>query len=198
MDERIKELRKKLKLTQQTFADKLSIKRGAVANYEIGRNIPADSVIALICREFNVNEDWLRTGTGEMFIKPDTFSLDNYMKSREATEWEVEFVKAYFDLDVPTRRKLMKHFRERLLNVPFEYDLSDSAAQNPEQPLISGDKNIEESPGISQPGGGFSRADFDAMTPEEIADIIRNQRELEKNKQARKVVPAGTDQAVDG
>ena len=36
------------------------------------------------------------------------------------------------------------------------------------------------------------------MTPEEIADIIREQRELEKNKQAHKVVPAGTDQAVDG
>ena len=35
----------------------------------MGRNIPIDSVISLICREFNVNEHWLRDGTGEMFIK---------------------------------------------------------------------------------------------------------------------------------
>lgn len=64
---RIKELRKKLGLTQQEFADRIGIKRGGVANYEIGRNEPSDSVISLICREFKINEDWLRTGEGEMF-----------------------------------------------------------------------------------------------------------------------------------
>lgn len=58
-------------MTQQKFADRLHIKRGAVANYEIGRNIPTDSVIALICREFKVNEQWLRTGEGEMFLPTD-------------------------------------------------------------------------------------------------------------------------------
>lgn len=67
MNERIKELRKTLKLTQQEFADRLNIKRGAIANYEVGRNEPIDAVISLICKEFNVNEEWLRDGTGEMF-----------------------------------------------------------------------------------------------------------------------------------
>lgn len=67
MNDRIKELRKSLGLTQQEFADKLNIKRGAIANYEVGRNIPIDAVISLICKEFNVNEEWLRTGEGEMF-----------------------------------------------------------------------------------------------------------------------------------
>lgn len=66
MNERIKELRKTLKLTQQEFADRLNIKRGAIANYEVGRNEPIDAVISLICKEFNVNEEWLRDGTGEM------------------------------------------------------------------------------------------------------------------------------------
>ena len=68
MHERIKKLRKILDLTQQEFADRIGIKRNTIANYETGRNEPVDSVIALICREFNVNEDWLRDGTGEMFI----------------------------------------------------------------------------------------------------------------------------------
>ena len=69
MKDRIKKIRKALDLTQQEFADRIGVKRGGIANYEIGRNEPTDSVISLICREFNVNEDWLRTGEGEMFIK---------------------------------------------------------------------------------------------------------------------------------
>lgn len=69
MHERIRKLRKTLNLTQQEFADSLNIKRGAIANYEIGRNEPIDAVISLICREYNVNEEWLRNGEGEMFIQ---------------------------------------------------------------------------------------------------------------------------------
>lgn len=69
MTERIKALRKALSLTQQEMADRIGIKRNTIANYETGRNAPVDSVLALICREFNVNEQWLKTGKGEMFIK---------------------------------------------------------------------------------------------------------------------------------
>lgn len=68
MYERLKKLRKTLDLTQQEFADRIGIKRNTLSTYESGRNIPIDAVIALICREFNVNEHWLRDGTGEMFI----------------------------------------------------------------------------------------------------------------------------------
>ena len=75
MNERIKELRKALKLTQQEFADRLNIKRGAIANYEVGRNEPIDAVISLICKEFNVNEEWLRDGTGEMFRAEEENSI---------------------------------------------------------------------------------------------------------------------------
>ena len=75
MNERIKELRKALKLTQQEFADRLNIKRGAIANYEVGRNEPIDAVISLICKEFNVNEEWLRNGTGEMFRSEEENSI---------------------------------------------------------------------------------------------------------------------------
>ncbi len=68
MGERIKILRKKLGLTQQEFAEKLSIKRNTIAKYETGRGEPIDAVASLICREFGVSEDWLKTGTGEMFL----------------------------------------------------------------------------------------------------------------------------------
>lgn len=67
MNERIKELRKELGLTQQKFANSIGVKQNTVAQYEIGRNPPTDTVVALICREFDVNEEWLRTGAGPMF-----------------------------------------------------------------------------------------------------------------------------------
>ena len=69
MNERIKELRKVLKLTQQEFAESIKVKRNTVATYEMGRSIPSDSVIALICKTFNVNEEWLRSGAGDMFLE---------------------------------------------------------------------------------------------------------------------------------
>lgn len=73
MNERIKKIRKCLGLTQQEFADRLGIKRGAIANYEIGRNVPIDAVVSLICREFNVNREWLVEGTGEMFVSVSSY-----------------------------------------------------------------------------------------------------------------------------
>lgn len=69
MNERLKKLRKTLDMTQQKFADRIGVKQNTVAQYEMGRNVPIDTVISLICREFNVNEEWLRDGTGEMFIE---------------------------------------------------------------------------------------------------------------------------------
>ena len=69
MHDRIKEVRAVLGLSQQEFADRIGIKRGTVANYEVGRNEPIDAIISLICREFGVSEHWLRTGEGDMFIQ---------------------------------------------------------------------------------------------------------------------------------
>ena len=69
MRERLKKLRKTLDLTQQALADQLGVKRNTVAQWELGINALTDQVIMSICREFNVNETWLRTGEGDMFIQ---------------------------------------------------------------------------------------------------------------------------------
>lgn len=69
MKDRIKKVRKELDLTQQAFADKLGIQRNTIAMYEMGRTVPSDAIVRSICREFGVNEDWLRNGVGEMFIQ---------------------------------------------------------------------------------------------------------------------------------
>ena len=67
MGERVKELRKALGLSGEKFGEKIGVTRSAISDIERGRNGLSDSNILAICREFNVNEEWLRTGSGEMF-----------------------------------------------------------------------------------------------------------------------------------
>lgn len=67
LKDRLKKLRKELDLTQQAFANKIGMKQNTIAQYEMGRTTPSDAIVFSICREFNVNENWLRTGEGEMF-----------------------------------------------------------------------------------------------------------------------------------
>ncbi|MCI8420417.1 MAG: helix-turn-helix transcriptional regulator [Oscillospiraceae bacterium] len=69
MNQRIKKLRKVLDLTQQEFAERIGSVQNTITGYETGRRGPSNQVVTLICREFGVNEAWLRTGDGEMFIK---------------------------------------------------------------------------------------------------------------------------------
>lgn len=109
MNERIRELRKALNITQQELADKLSLKRNTIATYEMGKATPSDRTISDICREYNVSEEWLRDGTGEMFIpvtrdeeieifignvlkdEPDNFKkrLISVLAKLSEHEWEV-------------------------------------------------------------------------------------------------------------
>ena len=118
MNERIKELRKRLNLTQQEFADRLSIKRGAVANYEVGRNTPSDSVIALICREFNVSERWLREGEGDMFLPQDDAAelmmLAGRFLGSEPTEFQQRFARMILSLPPDGWELLERKARELL------------------------------------------------------------------------------------
>ena len=69
MGERIKAIRKHFGLTQQEFADRLQISRSNIATYEADRSNIGEAVIKLICREYGVNETWLRTGEGEMLVQ---------------------------------------------------------------------------------------------------------------------------------
>ena len=66
MQNRIKEIRKALGLNQAEFAEKIGMVPSAISNYEAGTRVPSDAIIKSICREYGVNETWLRTGAGDM------------------------------------------------------------------------------------------------------------------------------------
>lgn len=71
MKDRIRTVRKHYRLTQSEFGARIGAKQTSVANWETGSRTPLDSIISLICREFSVNERWLRTGEGEMIRDQD-------------------------------------------------------------------------------------------------------------------------------
>ena len=104
MNTRIKKLRKELDLTQQELANRIGIARGNVGAYEVGKNAPSDAVISLICREFNVNEEWLREGTGEMFLPvdrdADIAKLTKQLLNEESDSFKNRFVSMLANLSV--------------------------------------------------------------------------------------------------
>ena len=75
MKDRIITLRKMKGLTQKEFAERIGVKRGTLSNYELGRNIPVESVRMMICREYGVKREWLETGQGEMFEEKSKYDL---------------------------------------------------------------------------------------------------------------------------
>lgn len=109
MKERIKKVRKELNLTQQEFADKIGTIRGNIAGYETGKRSPSSSVISLMCTKFNISEDWLRTGEGEMFI--DVPVEDEYFKaatqiSKSGDELAMQAIIEYWKLDSESKNAL--------------------------------------------------------------------------------------------
>lgn len=118
MNERLKELRKKIGITQQDFADRLGLKRNTIATYEIGKATPSDRVISDICAKYSVNETWLRTGKGEMFRQPsdevgyyveDLLEYDG--KGNPFFDMIIEMMKTYHDLDDKSKTVVREYFR---------------------------------------------------------------------------------------
>lgn len=89
MNERIASLRKEMRLTQKQFGERIGVQRGTVANYERGRNIPNETVLLMICREFGVRREWLETGEGEKFEKNSRYDIISEM-SEESLKKENE------------------------------------------------------------------------------------------------------------
>lgn len=98
LNDRIKRVRTSLQLTQEDFGKKIGSARNTIANYETGNRNPSNAVIIAICREFNVNEDWLRTGAGgeeNMFVPDDMQYFQNVGKLGNEKN---EFKKFYLNM----------------------------------------------------------------------------------------------------
>ena len=112
MNERVKELRKTLGLSGAKFGEPLGVQRMAISQIEAGKNNLTESMLRLICSTYNVNEDWLRTGEGNMFIESNQVDLNDLTK--DADQLEIDILKAYFSLPKELRQKAIKHFKTHL------------------------------------------------------------------------------------
>lgn len=127
MNERIRKLRRTLDLTQKEFGDRIGVKGNTIATYEGGRNEPIDSVISLICREFNVNEKWLRTGEGEMFAPAPSSALDALAQERGLTHREYIVLEKFLLLRPEVRADLINC----LLDIAAAINSDDVPAETP-------------------------------------------------------------------
>ncbi len=118
--ERLNRIRKHLHLTQQEFADKLGVKRNTVATYETGKSNPSDSAVALICKEFNVNEEWLRNGTGEMFRADPSDILQQLAYKYHLSEADCVVIEKFVNMRPEARKALFSYMQEVITS--FAYD----------------------------------------------------------------------------
>lgn len=96
MHNRIKVLRKELGLNQTEFGQKIGVAQGSVASYESGARVPLNAIVERICEKFSVNEQWLRTGEGEMFARATVEDELASMFKAVATDPEDAFRKKVF------------------------------------------------------------------------------------------------------
>lgn len=135
MNERLREIRASIGLSQREFSEEINIGQSTLAMLENGQRNLKDIHISQICNTFNVSEEWLRTGEGEMFIKADTFSLDDYAKKNNLTELEFDIIRGYMDLDSDTRQNLMNYFKS-IFNKHSEVAVAkDKVVQNDEDDI---------------------------------------------------------------
>lgn len=112
--ERIRLLRKELKLSQPAFGEKIGVKRDVIANLELGRVPTRDLMLKMICRTFNVNPLWLEKGEGEMFLEtPDTI-LDDLAIEFDLSPTEKNIVTNYLSMSPEDRRKVSDLLRKLL------------------------------------------------------------------------------------
>lgn len=132
INERVRYFRKEiLKMNQRAFAKCLGMKQTSISNLE---NVSvSEPAIRSMCLAFNLNEDWLRYGTEPMYSEEPTFSLDDFVKEHQATDLELEIMKAYFELDPDLRKAVVNHFKDRLLRTDNKDDLFDSVPDTPEE-----------------------------------------------------------------
>jgi|GEM_PF-433981 len=129
LGQRIKKVRKYYNLSQEKFGARIGVQQGTVASYENGARTPIDAIIQSICREFDVNENWLKTGDGEMFASVSGNPLDDILKKYHLSEVEQFIIKKYLQLDEGTK----KIFTAELKKIFDEWQASTAKEEPPKE-----------------------------------------------------------------
>lgn len=121
INERVKTLRKHLNLTMERFGERLGVRKTAISLIESGRNNLTDQMFLAICREFNVNEEWLRNGEGEMFTTSKGEYIDQVVKKYNLDDLDRSILETYLSLSESSREIIKKY----ILDVVKSYEMSE-------------------------------------------------------------------------
>lgn len=116
MNTRFKALRTALNLTMDKFGERIGVSKSAVSQLEKGINNPGDQTLKLIISEFNVNEDWLLSGRGEMFEETKTDYITSLAKKYNLNTFDIRIVESYLSLDEDSREVIRKYIRSLSTN----------------------------------------------------------------------------------
>lgn len=111
-------LRETLGISQEELGNKIGLSRFSVSNYESGKRNVTDRVVQDICREFNINEAWLRTGEGTAFVEilpEDEYTAAAAEISKSGDKLAMQAVIEYWKLDDDSK-KLLKDFIVHIVN----------------------------------------------------------------------------------
>lgn len=133
MKDRLKKLRRELGLTQTEFAARIGSAQNTITGYENGRREPSSQVIALICKEFHANEQWLRDGVGEMFAPAPTSALDALAQEQKLTHGEYILIEKLLHLKPEVRQGILDYIME----VAAAVNSDDVPANAPAAPGMS-------------------------------------------------------------
>ena len=104
INDRIKELRAELGLTQQEFAERIGLKTSTIAGYETGIRSPNGAVIQNICRVFHVSKEWLVDGTGPKYIEHSGIFAELLSEIDDSDDKFIKaFIETYMELDKDSR-----------------------------------------------------------------------------------------------
>lgn len=116
INDRVKQLRKQVGLTQLEFAERIHRTQALFSKYEKGAVLITDRTIADICREFDVNEKWLRTGEGVMFKAQENInamlSADVAKLVMSSDDFTKQLVHTYLSLPTETRATVYEFFKK--------------------------------------------------------------------------------------
>lgn len=110
--DRIKKLRRDLNMTQTEFANRIGSMQNTITRYETNNRNPSASVIALICKEFDVREEWLRTGEGEMFKPKPSDVLDQLAYKYKLFNFDYVMIEKFLAMPPDLRRAIYDHFHD--------------------------------------------------------------------------------------
>lgn len=107
MNERIKQIRRELGLTQTEFAERIGLKQNSIALIESGKRNISDQAVLSICREYKINEEWLRTGNGEKKTIDSRNQINELATRYALSESDKIFIEKYVHLTPGTRDAVM-------------------------------------------------------------------------------------------